>query len=296
MSRLYKALLALYPASFRREYRHEMLAVFAERAARAGPLARVGLLLEAVAGELPNALAAHWEILRQDLRYTARTLRRSFGFALAAVCVTALGVGANTAAFSVADFVLFRPLPYPESDEIVGFCEGPRTGGGWGCMNELSPANYRDLKALTTSFSAAGAFNGTAMNLVGGGDPQRVDVVLVTPEVFPLLGVPPALGRWLDSTTAGADSRVVVLSHGLWQTRFGGDPGVLGRAVSLDGEPYEIIGVMPSTFDFPVRGTRVWTHLELREEDFADRENSYLVGIGRLTDGPTCRRRRCYRR
>ena len=88
-----------------------------------------------------------------DLRYALRALRRAPGFALTAVLVTALGVGATTAAFSVADFVLLRPLPFPDPDRLVRLCEGPRTGGGWGCMNQLSPANYRDFKAMSTSFA-----------------------------------------------------------------------------------------------------------------------------------------------
>ena len=95
-----------------------------------------------------HAPSIEWDILKQDLRYAIRTLSRARGFALTAILVTALGVGANTAAFSVADFVLFRPLPFPDADRVVRMCEGPRQGGGWGCMNQLSPANYRDLKAI----------------------------------------------------------------------------------------------------------------------------------------------------
>src|SRR5829696_1002586 len=109
----------------------------------------------------------HLAILMQDLRYTARTLNRARGFALTAILVTALGIGANTAAFSVADFVLLRPLPFPDPDLLVRLCEGPRQGGGWGCMNQLSPANYRDFKNQSASFTAMGAFTGGAVNLVG---------------------------------------------------------------------------------------------------------------------------------
>src|SRR3982750_2577493 len=99
---------------------------------------------------VPNALGGHAAILRQDLRYAARTMSRSRGFVATVVLVTALGVGANTATFSVADFVLLRPLPFPDPNALVRLCEGPREGGGWGCMNELSPANYRDVAAVTT--------------------------------------------------------------------------------------------------------------------------------------------------
>src|SRR5262245_59828421 len=143
--------------------------------------------------------AAHWDILKQDLRYTIRTLSRARGFALTAILVTALGVGANTAAFSVADFVLLRPLPFSEPDALVRLCEGPRTGGGWGCMNQLSPANYRDLKSMSSSFEEMGAFASDAVNLVGGGEPRRLAITPVTPEVLPLLGVKPLLGRFFQS-------------------------------------------------------------------------------------------------
>src|SRR4029079_18649136 len=126
-----------------------------------------------------RAPAAHWDILKQDLRYTLRTLNRARGFALTAIMVTALGVGANTAAFSVADFVLLRSLPFPNADSLVRLCEGPRTGGGWGCMNQLSPLNYRDLKAMSASFDDMGAFADDAVNLVGGGEPRRLAITPV---------------------------------------------------------------------------------------------------------------------
>jgi predicted permease len=232
-----------------------------------------------------NAPSAHWDILKQDLRYTARTLNRARGFALTAILVTALGVGANTAAFSVADFVLLRSLPFPDPDTLVRLCEGPRTGGGWGCMNQLSPANYRDLKAMSSSFDGMGAFADDAVNLVGGGEPRRLAITPVTPEVLPLLGVKPALGRVFEP--ADEDASAVVISHGLWQSQFAGDPAVLGRRINLDGAPYTIIGVMPPTFYFPSRDKQMWTALMFREEDFANRTNSYIEAVGRLKPGVT---------
>jgi predicted permease len=232
-----------------------------------------------------QAAAAHWDILKQDLLYTARTLSRARGFALATILITALGVGANTAAFSVADFVLFRSLPFPAPEALVRLCEGPRTGGGWGCMNELSPANYRDLKAMSSSFAAMGAFAGDAVNLVGGGEPRRLSITAVTPEVLPLLGVAPALGRAFEQDDR--DAATVVLSHGLWQSQFGGNRAVLGQKIALNDAPYTVIGVMPPTFSFPTRETQLWTALTLREEDFAERTNSYLQAVGRLAPGVT---------
>ncbi len=288
MIRLYRRLLHLYPASFRSEYGEGMCAMFAERCAGVGGIARVGVLLDAVADVLTNAAAAHWDILVQDLRYTARSLNRARGFAAAAIAVIAIGVGANTAAFSVADFVLLRPLPFPEPNSLIRLCWGPRTGGGWGCMNQLSPANYRDYQRLTSSFQSLGAFSGNAVNLVGVGDPQRLAAAAVTSDVLPLLGVPPVLGRSFDTADGGdTDARAIVLSHAVWQSQFGGDPRVLGRSVSLNGIPHEVVGVMPRGFYFPTREVQAWTHLVLRAEDYENRDNNYLEGVGRLRPGVT---------
>jgi predicted permease len=288
MIRLYRRLLYLYPTSFRVEYGDEMCALFAERSAGVSGIARVGLMLGAVADVVTNAIAAHWDLLLQDLRYTLRSLNHSRGFAVAAVAVIAIGVGANTAAFSVADFVLLRPLPFPEPNTLVRLCWGPRTGGGWGCMNQLSPANYRDYKSLTSSFQSMGAFYGSAVNLVGAGDPHRLATTAVTSEVLPLLGVPPVLGRVFDAASGGeADARSIILSYGLWQSQFGGDPRVLGRSVNLDGAPYEVVGVMPRGFHFPSREVQAWTHLVLREQTYEDRDDNYLEAVGRLKPGVT---------
>jgi len=230
--------------------------------------------------------AAHWDILKQDLRYTLRTLSRARGFALTAILVTALGVGANTAAFSVADFVLLRPLPFPEPDALVRLCEGPRTGGGWGCMNQLSPANYRDLKSMSTSFEEMGAFAGDAVNLVGGGEPRRLAITPVTPEVLPLLGVRPLLGRVFQSGSE-EDNRSAVISYGLWQSQFSGSATVLGQKINLNGAPFTIVGVMPRGFYFPNRDVQMWTLLSFRQEDLALRTNSYIEAVGRLEPGVT---------
>ena len=231
--------------------------------------------------------AAHWDVLKQDLRYTARTFSRAPGFAATAILVTAIGVGANTAAVSVADFVLLRPLPFPAADALVHVCEGPREGGGWGCMNQLSPANYRDLKTMSRSFEDMGVFTGGAVNLVGGGgEPMRLPITQVTPEVLPVLGARPMLGRVFDARSPD-DSNAIVISYGLWQSQFAGTPAVLGQKVNLDGAPYTIIGVMPRGFYFPSREVQLWTLLNLRAEDFADRTNSFLTAVGRLEQGVT---------
>lgn len=234
-----------------------------------------------------GSLARAWERLGQDLRYTFRTLRRAPAFAMTAITVIALGIGANTAAFSVADFVLLRPLAFPDAEALVRLCEGPRKGGGWGCNNQLSPANYRDFKEQTSSFQALGAFRRDAVNLVDGGEPIRVATAAVTAEVLPLLGVSPAAGRWFRSEMGPAELRTVILGYGLWQSRFEGAANVLGRVIRLDGVPHEVIGVMPSGFLFPTRDVQLWTPFALVEADYADRNNSYLEAVGRLAPGVT---------
>ena len=219
----------------------------------------------------------------QDLRFAARTLTRSRAFSLTVILVTALGVGANTAAFSVADFVLFRPLPFPDPDSLVRICEGPRTGGGWGCMNQVSPANYRDFKEMSTSFAGMGAYANDAVNLVGGGEPRRLAIARLNLEVMPLLGVSPALGRVFEASDSGTN--VAVLGYGLWQSQFGGNASVLGQKINLNGDPYTVVGVMPPTFYFPARDTQLWTLLTFREEIFANRNNNYTEGVARLKPG-----------
>ena len=288
MNRAYRALLRLYPTGFRREYGDAMSEIFAERAGRAGAAGRAALLLRAIPEVLANAFLLHWELLRQDLRYTVRTLRRAPGFALTAILVIALGVGANTAVFSVADFVLIRPLAFGEPESLVRLCEGPRTGpSGWGCMNQLSPANYRDFKQQTTSFEALGAFRRDAVNVVDGGEPQRVPMSAVTSDVLPLLHVPPVIGTVFDARADVAETREVVISYGLWQSRFGADRRVLGRTLNLDGTPHVVIGVMPASFHFPTRDVQLWVPMPFDEDAYLNRGNSYIEGVGRLAPGVT---------
>ena len=281
---VYRALLRLYPSSYRAEYGSELLRAFAESHRGQGPVVTT---LAAIGDVVPNAVMAHWTILRQDLHYATRTMSRSRGFVTTVVLVTALGVGANTATFSVADAVLLRPLPFPDPNALVRLCEGPKDGSGWGCMNELSPANFRDAAAMATKTRGWGAFTGGEVNLVGFGEPVRIAGSIVTPSVFTVLGVRPLLGRLFDAGTIDRDESSVVLSYGLWQSQFGGDPGVVGKAIRLDDKPRVIIGVMPAGFHFPTSNDQLWTPLVLREDDYAERDNTYLQAIGRLVPGAT---------
>ena len=233
-----------------------------------------------------NAPAAQWDILKQDLRYTARTLNRARGFALTAILVTALGVGANTAAFSVADFVLLRPLPFPDPDALVRLCEGPRTGGGWGCMNQLSPANYRDFKAHELVVRGHGRVRRRRREPGRRRGAAAARDRAVTPEVLPLLGVSPSLGR-VFGPGSHDDASAAVISYGLWQSQFGGDPGVLGQTSTSTARPTRSSASCRRRSTFPTRDVQLWTPLTFREEDFADRTNTYIEAVGRLKPGVT---------
>ena len=281
MLRFYRALLRLYPAGFRSEYRRVLTETFAERARQyTGTLAPVQIALAAIADVVPNAVAEHWEILRQDVRYGARSLARTPGFALTAVLVVALGVGANAAAFSLADFVLLRPLSFPEPDRLVQVWQSTP---GYPQM-EFSPANYRDAKAMTRSLAGMGAYTDRPMNLVGVGEPRRLQVATVTTDLMPLLGVPALAGRVIAPDDS-VNPRVIVLSYGLWQTQFGADPAIVGSVVRLDDAPFTVIGVMPESFRFPNRDMQGWTPLIFDERYFLDRSDNFLNVVGRLRPG-----------
>jgi predicted permease len=281
--RLYTVLLRLYPASFRAEYGDELRAVFRRRLRHApGARARAGVWLVETADLLKSAVQVHGDLLGQDLRGAARTLLRARGFAATAVLVTAVGVGGNTAVLSVADRVLVRPLPFPGAERLVGLWESvPQY-----TRLEPSPANYRDWKRMTTAFATMGAYGTTSLNLVGEGEPQRLEGAAVTADLLPLLGIEPERGRlFRPEDDRGGAAGTVVLSHGLWESRFGGAPDVLGRHVRLDDETYEVVGVMPPGFGFPSRRTQLWTALRLAGPDFEDRDNNYLRVVARLRRG-----------
>ena len=282
MMRFYRALLFLYPTSFRAEYGEELCSAFAMR--RAGSAGLLGALVSAFAAigdVVPNAIAAHWDVLRQDLRYTLRGLRHSPGFALTAILVVALGVGANTAAFSVADFVLFRPLPFPQPDRLTMLWEQTP-----GYQMELSPGNYADYKSQSKSFSSMGAYFSVPVNLTGIGEPRRIESTRVSWDLFATLGAHPLAGRLFAASDTIAGQSLVI-SHDLWQTQFGGDAAVIGKTVQLDGRPYTIIGIMPPDFRFPNRDIELWKTMQFTPEDLAPRNDNYIYVVGRLKSGVT---------
>jgi putative ABC transport system permease protein len=281
---LYRALLHLYPKSFRHEYGEEMAAVFQDRRRHAGVAGRALIWLAVVPEIIANAALVHWELTRQDLRYAFRWLRASPAFAATAVVIIALGIGANTAVFSVADFMLIRPLPFQEPGRLVNVLE---TTPGYTGM-ELSPGNYRDWKRMNTVASAMGTYTTISLNLSGRGAPERLDVGLVTSDLFATLGVSPAIGHdFAESDDLAGAPGTAMLSYAYWRSRFNADAGIVGQAVTLNDEPYTVIGVMPATFRFPDSAIAFWVPQRFAADAYEDRTDNFLIGVARLRPGVT---------
>lgn len=283
--RLYRWLLWLYPASVRAEYGREMCGVFAARRRDAtGPLAVMTLWIQAFGDVLVNAVAAHADMLGQDLRATFRSLRRTPGFAFAAIVVAALGIGATTAAFSLADHVLIRPLPFDQPDRLVRLWQD-QSYRGYPRL-EIAPGNYHDWERMNATLERLAAFRGLSVNLVGAGLPQRIDGASVTANLFRTLGVRAAIGRVFSADDDREDAPgTVLLSSRFWHAQFGGDPSVLGRQLQLDGQPFTVIGVMPAEFNFPSRDALLWTPMQFGASQFDERDNFFLGAVGRLKPG-----------
>ncbi len=289
---LYRLLLHLYPSSWRAEYSKEMSAVFQarQRDARASFWLLLLFWLETVSDLILNAIAVQWDLASYDVRYALRSLYRSPGFTFAAIVISALGIGATTAAFTMVDHVLVRPLPFSHQDRLVKLREDDRAGLGryW----DVSPANYRDWKQMSVSFESMGAYRSLAVNLTGGqGDPEHLEGACFTAELLPTLGVGPFIGRTFTAEDdRDSAPRTVLLSYGLWQQRFGGNPAALGQVIHLDNLPYTVIGVMPKDFYFPSRESRLWTAMRFAPDDFVDRTDVYIFPVGRLKPGVTLER------
>ena len=288
---VYRLLLHLLPASFRDEYGDEMARVFARQRQQApNAVARTWLWAGALADIVRNAALVHLDILRQDLRQSARTLRRSPAFSCTVIIVTALGVGATTAAFTLTDFVLVRPLPFPDSEQLVkvwqGAADRPPTLRGLAGTNDVSRALFLGWQSRTTAFSSMGAFATVTANFTGSGEPQRLEGAVVSSDALPTVGIAPAIGRpfRVEDDREGVPC-VVLISHGLWRQQFGGNRAALGSRIRLDDESCEVIGVMPGGFDFPTRTTQFWRPLRFAPDAASDFDDRFLRIIARLKPG-----------
>jgi predicted permease len=218
----------------------------------------------------------------RDLRYAARTLAREPGFTALAILALALGIGATTAIFTVVDAVLLRPLPYKDPDRLVVTLLGPTASG------PVSPADYLDFKREAQSFSRLSAAQAGGVTLTEGDRPERLRALQVSTDLFDLLGVPPLAGRtFVDGEDQPGRDQVVVMSHSLWQRRFGANQAIVGRTIAIEGRPYTVVGVMPPSFRFApfwVTRAEVFTPLSLAQR-LDDRGGRSLRLFARLKDG-----------
>jgi putative ABC transport system permease protein len=232
------------------------------------------------------------ETLAQDVRYGLRMLRKNPGFTAIAVLTLALGIGANTAIFSVVDSVLLQPLPFPEPGQLVTIY------GTFSKLNEMSRAlsypDFADLRMMNTVFEHVAAYSESSVTLTGAGAPLHLDAADVGADMFSVLHILPVLGRSFAPDEDRAGAYVAILSHRLWQSQFHGDPGVIGRAVAIDGRSYIIVGVMPPGFTFPLDSgsPEMWTTfaglstpVNGQKPESEERGAHFLRAIARLKPG-----------
>jgi len=241
--------------------------------------------LDQVKEECRDARGTRWiETLMQDMRFALRTLLRSPAFTTVAVLTLALGIGANTAVFTVVHGVLLRPLPFPEPEKLFLISDLPRNNPYLTAAG-LSDRDYLEFRRQDQVFEDIATSGSSPVTLTGAGDPVRVPAATVTPGFFPILRVTPAIGRWFlpEEDQPGRD-RVVVLSNKLWQSRFAADSHILGKSIALDGIAHTIVGVMPPGFGSPLGdgNSEMWTPLAVQ----IDPHNSFTRPVvGRLKPG-----------
>jgi len=224
--------------------------------------------------------------LGQDLRYGLRMLAKNPGFTFVAVLALALGIGANSAIFSVVNTVLLQPLPYKNPEQLVmAWEENSKQGFP---HDTPAAANYVDWRDQNHVFAAMAAMTDISFNLTGMGDPERIDGLRVSASLFPMLGVQPQSGRAFRSEEdrPGAN-HVVMMSYGLWQRRFGGDPAIVGKPINLNGESFTVVGVMPREFQFPTRNYQLWVPIAFDSKEAGNRGSHYLEVIARIKSGTT---------
>jgi predicted permease len=219
------------------------------------------------------------DTLVQDIRYSIRMLIKKPGFAAIAIIALALGIGANTAIFSVVNAVLLRPLPFNEPDRIVQVWPNKYN-------TSASKAEFVEIKRESLSFEDIAAYSRWSFTLTGRDEPLKIEGARVTSSFFSLLGVNAALGRTLSpEEDQPGHERVIILSHDFWQRQFGADQNIIGQSVTLGGHPHEIIGVMPQGFVFPSDNPAMWVPAPINQSDANDFTAGYLTMIGRLKPG-----------
>jgi putative ABC transport system permease protein len=278
---LFAAVLHLYPASYRDEYGREMTLVLVDRL-RAEPtaVARVLVLLGAIAAVVADAPKQHAVVLAQDLRLALRLIRREKWFATVAIATVAIGIGLSTAVFSVGKSLLVDALPYRDAQRAaMVWVTNPRQGFDRDVTSYPRLLAWRERSQLIEAFSA---YTVRQVVATGIGDPEQLRVVKATPEFFQVVYTEPIVGRLFDPTEEQA--AVVVLSHSLWQRKFGEQPSALGQILWLDSVPHTIIGVLPQSFQFPDRDLDAWVPLQPSADDRSSGA-FWLETVARLKPG-----------
>jgi predicted permease len=234
-----------------------------------------------------------------DIRFAARMLRKDWGFHAVAIATLALGIGANTAIFSVVDGVILRPLAYRESERLVVIHEIVPRFANLAPLIPVNAVHFLEWRKTARSFSEMALLGGSTFNLTGAGEPERIPSARVSPSLFPMLGIQALLGRtFLNEEDQAGRDRVVVLNENLWRRRFAADPNVIGRKIVLDGNPYEVIGVLPASLHFPKMNQlfamtlagdqpQIWKPFGLRDDEKGDLGDFNFVCIARLGPGVT---------
>ena len=222
--------------------------------------------------------------LRRDLRFAMRSLLKTPGFSLVVVLTLALGIGANTAIFSVVYAALLRPLPYREPARLFTFGETRSQHPDSVEIANVSYPDYLDWKRTAKTIQSLTAFSGDAFTLSTKGEPKNIFAAQVTPSFFSTLGVRPALGRdFLDSDMQSDGPHVAILTHSFWQSEFGADPNISGTVIPVDGKPTTIIGVLPREFEFaPVASAPIWVPIHLGGDPITRRSLRWLNVVARL--------------
>ena len=211
--------------------------------------------------------------LLQDLRYALRQLRKSRGLTVVAVITLALGIGANTAVFSVVDAVMLRPLPYYQPERLIE-AESVNTHNPQ--PTAICYPDFFDWRSQNRTLEHLVSYRDNLMTLTGLERPVQVDAEVVSWDLLPALGIRPELGRGFTADEEKAGTKVVLISHALWTTQFGGDPAIVGRGIRLSGDLYTVIGVMPPSFRFPVNKARngIWTTLAADDDPSDPKPNT----------------------
>jgi putative ABC transport system permease protein len=223
--------------------------------------------------------------LTQDLRYGLRILLKHRSFSAVAVLALALGIGANTAIFSVINTVLLKPLPYKQPERLLELREAKAMKHA---DVPVSAASFQDWQAQNTVFEQVAAYRSTSYNLIGMGEPERIRAARVSAGTFTLLGINPVMGRdFLPEEDQPGQANVVAVSHGLWQRRFGADPNLVGQTINLSGNSYTVVAIMPPTFRFPESNIELWSPTAFAPFE-RDQYGAHNYGaIGRLKPGVT---------